>query len=278
LLAGKRRVRRHHSLSTLQVLEHEPLLERNGLKGGASYFDAATDDAGLTIATVMSAVENGAVAVDYARMDSITKTGARADGAMVQNMAGSGSIRVSARVIVSATGPWQARGTKGSHVMVPRSRVGNRSAVTLVAPQDGRVMFVLPSGDHAIIGTTDIFTEESPDDVKASDAEIDYLLASANYYFPDSRLTRDDIVETWAGIRPLAAAPPGANPSSISREHQISRDSSGVIIVTGGKLTTYRSMAAEIVDEVEKTLRRKPARSRTDEVLLPAPERVPVLR
>lgn len=130
-------------------------------------------------------------------------------------------------------------------------------------------MFVLPAGDRAIIGTTDIYTDESPDNVKASAAEIDYLIAAANHYFPDAKLTTSDVLETWAGIRPLATAPPGSNPSSISREHQISHDPAGVIVVTGGKLTTYRSMAAEIVDVIELALGRRPARSPTDEVPLP---------
>ena len=268
-LAGKRRVRRHHALNMEEVLEHEPHLNRLGLKGGASYFDAATDDAGLTVATLMSAVENGAVAVNFAEMRSFTKTDGRADGAVVEDVKNSNSIRVAAKVIVSATGPWQARGTKGSHIVVPRSRIGNRRAVTLTAPQDGRVMFVLPSRDNAVVGTTDIFTKESPDNVKASKEEIDYLLAAANHYFPDSSLVHDDIIETWSGIRPLAAAPQGASPSSISREHLISRDASGVIIVTGGKLTTYRSMAAEVVDEIDKTLGIKARPSHTDEVPLP---------
>jgi glycerol-3-phosphate dehydrogenase len=183
-------------------------------------------------------------------------------------MMSSGVVQVRAAVVVSATGPWQAKGTKGSHIAVPRSRIGNHSAVTLTSPRDGRVMFVLPSGERAIIGTTDTYTEESPDDVKISEQETDYLIEAANSYFPDALLTRDDIVDTWAGIRPLAAAPAGASPSSISREHLISRGKDGVIIVTGGKLTTYRSMAAEIVDEVEKSLGRRPARARTDQVPL----------
>ncbi|MGK2962629.1 MAG: FAD-dependent oxidoreductase, partial [Gemmatimonadaceae bacterium] len=252
-----------------QTLENEPALERNGLRGGASYFDASTDDAGLTIATIEAAIDNGAIAVHHARMESVTRSGPRADGALVRDTLGGGVTPVRARAIVSATGPWQAKGTKGSHVAVARDRIGNRSAVTLTSPLDGRVMFVLPSGDRAIIGTTDIYTSESPDDVKASDQEIDYLLRSANHYFPGAALTTGGVLDTWAGIRPLAASPPGARPSSISREHQISLDPAGVIVVTGGKLTTYRSMAAEIVDVVEKRLGRKPRRAPTDEVPLP---------
>jgi glycerol-3-phosphate dehydrogenase len=189
--------------------------------------------------------------------------------ATVRDTLGGETATVEARVFVSATGPWQAKGTKGSHIVVKRTRIGNRGAVTLISPDDGRVMFVLPSGDRSIVGTTDVYTEESPDDVKASEPEIQYLIRAVNAYFPDARLVRDDVIETWAGIRPLASAPPGASPSSISREHQISRGAAGIIIVTGGKLTTYRSMAAEVVDEVEKALGRRVVRAPTDTMPLP---------
>ena len=267
-LAGKRRVRRHHSLDRDDVLALEPELRGDGLKGGASYFDAATDDAGLTRANVKSAIEHGTTAVNFAKMESITATSGNADGAVVRDTNGGGSARVSARAIVSATGPWQAKGTKGSHVAVPQLRVGNHSAVTMISPDDGRVMFTLPSGEETIFGTTDLRTDESPDNVKASDAEIAYLLRAANFYFPDAALTPDDVVSTWSGIRPLATAPAGTSPSSISREHRISRDSDGMIVVTGGKLTTYRSMAADVVDHVESVLGRRHVETRTDQEML----------
>jgi glycerol-3-phosphate dehydrogenase len=183
---------------------------------------------------------------------------------MVRDMVGGGSVRIAAKSVVSATGPWQAKGTKGSHILVPRSRIGNNGAVTMISPDDGRVMFTLPRGSETILGTTDLRTDESPDDVRPSDAEVEYILRAANFYFPDAKLTVDDVISKWAGIRPLATAPPGMSPSSISREHRISRDSNGMIVVTGGKLTTYRSMAAEIVDEVERVIGRRHVPSNTD--------------
>jgi glycerol-3-phosphate dehydrogenase len=264
VLAGKHRGRRHQSLDTAGVLDLEPRISSKNLKGGASYFDAATDDAGLTRANVAAASRHGAVSVDHALMESATVTSRKSDGAHVRDMIDGGSVRVSARSIVSAIGPWQAKGTKGSHIEVPRSRIENNGAVTMISPDDGRVMFTLPSGDKTIFGTTDLRTDESPDDVKASESEIEYILRAANFYFPDARLSRDDVISTWAGIRPLAAAPPGMKPSSISREHRILRDQSGVIVVTGGKLTTYRSMASEIVDEVERVIGRAHVACRTD--------------
>ena len=264
LLAGKKRGRRHHSLDAAAVLSLEPQIKGNDLRGGASYFDAATDDAALTRANVESAVRYGAVAMNHAKAESPTITSRRLDGMIVRDMIQGGSLRVAAKAVVSATGPWQAKGTKGSHIMVSRSRIGNNGAVTMISPDDGRVMFTLPHGSETILGTTDLRTDESPDDVKASDAEVDYILRAANFYFPDARLTADDVISKWAGIRPLATAPAGMSPSSISREHRISRDPAGMIVVTGGKLTTYRSMAEEIVNEIEKSIGRAHVDARTD--------------
>ncbi|HEX2724044.1 MAG TPA: glycerol-3-phosphate dehydrogenase/oxidase [Gemmatimonadaceae bacterium] len=270
LLAGKRGMRAHHSLTAAQVLEKEPCLRRDGLVGGATYYDAATDDAALTRANIRSAAGYGAIVVDHARAESTTVTNGRADGALVHDMLAGSTVRVAARVTVRATGPWQAKGSKGSHIVIPGVRVGNHSAVTMISPDDGRVMFTLPSTQGTIVGTTDIYTSETPDDVRASEPEIDYLLRAANHYFPDAALTRHDVTSTWAGIRPLATAPAGTRPSSISREHRISTDKDSVIVVTGGKLTTYRSMAAEVVDHVERALSRSPHRAATDREMLPA--------
>ncbi|MEO5589365.1 MAG: glycerol-3-phosphate dehydrogenase/oxidase [Gemmatimonadaceae bacterium] len=267
-LAGKRGKRRHRSLDREAILAAEPCLRSTDLVGGASYFDSATNDAALTRANIVDAIARGAIASERARVESSKCCDGKCD-AQVADLVDGGSATVKARMIVSATGPWQAKGTKGSHIVVGQPRIGNEGAVTMISPDDGRVMFTLPDGDRTIIGTTDLRTDETPDNVVASEPEIEYLLRAANFYFPAAMLRRDDIVETWAGIRPLAAAPPGSSPSSISREHRISRHASGIIVVTGGKLTTYRSMAAEVVDHVERALGRPPRRAPTDREVLP---------
>jgi glycerol-3-phosphate dehydrogenase len=133
--------------------------------------------------------------------------------------------------------------------------VGNHGALTLLAPNDQRVMFVLPAGRLTIIGTTDTFTDAHPDEVRASAADVAYLLEAANSFFPAARLTSADVVSAWAGIRPLiAAGVENADPSDASREHAISNSANGVVSITGGKLTTYRIMAAEVVDVVASRL------------------------
>jgi glycerol-3-phosphate dehydrogenase len=149
------------------------------------------------------------------------------------------------------------------HVSVPRARIGNTAAVTLTAPQDGRVMFVLPAGPYTIIGTTDTYDATAPEDVHTTRADVAYLLEAANHYFPDARLTEHDVVSAWAGLRPLAASGATGAPSSASREHSIEQSAPGLVRVTGGKLTTYRAMAAEVVNRVESLLGSAPSKCHT---------------
>jgi glycerol-3-phosphate dehydrogenase len=282
VLAGGRS-RLHSTLNVRETLEREPSLESAGLTGGAVYYDACTDDARLTIANAVAARQNGAAIVSHTQVTRIIYDHGKAVGATVKSQHSDDTREVRARVIVNATGVWakeftsderarRHRGSKGAHVSVPRERIGNRDAITLISPIDGRVMFCLPAGPQAIIGTTDTWTEDSPETVHASPADVDYLLRSANAYFPRAQLERGDVVSAWAGIRPLASGG-ASSPSAVSREHSIVTDGSGVINVTGGKLTTYRSMAAEIVDSVQQSLGEELDRAPTDSVELPGADR-----
>jgi len=185
----------------------------------------------------------------------------------------SGTAKTEARTLFRLGKARSRSATKGVHVAVPRDRVENRAAITITSPDDGRVMFILPADTCTIIGTTDTWTAESPDEVRPSVMDVSYLLRAANTFFPAATLTRDDVIAAWAGIRPLASSAPGSNPSSISREHTITRDAAGVITVSGGKLTTYRAMAAEIVDAVERALGNNPSQCTTADAVLPGAER-----
>ena len=277
------RSRRHFTLNAAETIAREPALEGAGLTGGAVYYDACTDDARLTIVNALSARENGATVANHTRVTELLRENGKAIGAIVKPRHAGEAYGVRARVIVNATGVWENgfiaderarrhRGSKGVHISVARERVGNRDALTLISPVDGRVMFCLPAGPQTIIGTTDTWTNEAPETVHASVDDVDYLLRSTNAYFPRAKLMRDDVVSAWAGIRPLANAS-ATNPSAVSREHSIVTDSSGVISVTGGKLTTYRSMAAEIVDLVQRALGQERQRAPTDSTELPGADR-----
>ena len=277
-LALFRNVARHERLDARGVLATEPRLRPHELRGGARYWDATTDDARLTLANVLSAQRAGAVVVNHARVHALVRERDRIVGAHVVDAERGMTVEVRARMVVNATGPWSnriealaragsvagVRGSKGVHVSVPRSRVGNVAALTLIAPQDGRVMFVLPAGAFTIVGTTDTFDDVAPEDVRANERDVSYLLDATNHYFPDAHLTRADVVSAWAGLRPLAVrSGADTNPGSASREHVIDETSAGLVRVTGGKLTTYRAMSSEVVDLVQRSLGGARTRCRT---------------
>ncbi|MFL5612840.1 MAG: glycerol-3-phosphate dehydrogenase [Gemmatimonadaceae bacterium] len=271
-LALFRNVGTHRRLTARQLATREPELRHDGLLGGARYFDAATDDARLTLANAIGAREAGALVVNHASVRELIVDDGIARGARVEEILSGTHIDIRASVIVNATGPWSdelqrlddsyqrqtragVRGSKGVHVTVARDRVGNHGALTLLSPNDERVMFILPSGRQTIIGTTDTFTDSPPDQVRASESDVAYLLSAANSFFPAAHLTRQDVISAWAGIRPLIAGGAGeSDPGNASREHAIAESTRGIVSITGGKLTTYRVMAAEVVDVVLQRL------------------------
>jgi glycerol-3-phosphate dehydrogenase len=268
LLAAGGNVRRHRTLGKRALLEAEPLLRERGLTGGGLYYDAQCDDARLTLATVRAAVMHGALAANHMKVTGMIRTVAGMTGAYLKDDLTGETGEVRAHLVVNATGPWAdqvrrledpraeplLRPTKGVHVVVPRARIGHRHAIIFSSPVDGRVMFVLPWGEWSYIGTTDTDTTDPPDQVAAEEVDVVYLLRSANAIFPGARLAPEDVVTSWAGLRPLLAANPNAPTSLISREHRIVRGPGGVITIVGGKLTTWRAMAAELVDDVENVL------------------------
>ncbi len=290
LLAGFWNVRRHRMLSPKAVAEAEPALLRDGLCGAGQYWDCRTDDARLVLETALSAAGEGALIVSYAEVAGFVKEGGRIVGARVVDRLG-GEVVARAQVVVNAAGPWvdrvvaldapetppRLRLTKGVHVVVPHERVGNRAAVVLSAVADRRVMFVIPWGAHALVGTTDTDHPGGPDvppTVEPSD--VAYLLDTVNHHFPAARLAPGDVVSAFAGLRPLIAPRGKAtmSPSAVSREEEVFTSPSGLVSIAGGKLTTYRLVAKTVVDRVVDALRaagdrRRFQRSRTGEVPLP---------
>ena len=270
------RNRRHQALSPMDVHAHEPALDTNALVGGARYWDAATDDARLTLANVVAARELGAVAANHVAVVRAVHEGARLAGVVARDALSDSEFTIRARVIINATGPWSDAtaaltgdaqpshilGSAGAHIAVPRHRVGNNDAVTLVSPVDGRVMFVLPAQAHAIIGTTETPAHRGPDDIRATELDVSYLLRSVNACFPNANLQRDDVIAAWAGIRPLALARAGErSANTASREHAIAHRADGLLSVTGGKLTTYRVMAADVLQHARQEFERAGGRA-----------------
>jgi glycerol-3-phosphate dehydrogenase len=147
--------------------------------------------------------------------------------------------------------------------MVPRAKIGHTNAITFLSPIDGRVMLVLPWGDRSYIGTTDTDAPADPENVRTTEEDVLYLLRSANALFPAARLGPEDVSLSWAGLRPLIAAGGGA-PGAVSREHVILEGPRGLLTIAGGKLTTYRRMAVEMVDRVAAALGREKRSWRPD--------------
>jgi glycerol-3-phosphate dehydrogenase len=235
------------------------------------------DDARLTLSVARAAHESGATVLTYAAVTHLCATPGKLAVADVVDRLSDRTCRVQACVIVNATGPWsdhvrrladpkappRLRTTKGVHILVRRERLGNRGAVIFRSGVDGRVMFILPWGEFTYVGTTDTEYDGNPVEATADSRDIRYLLDSANGIFPDAALQEEDVISTWAGIRPLLAptALTDVSASATSREHAIWRDPSGLLNVAGGKLTTFRSMAAEVADHVATILRQEFGRS-----------------
>ncbi len=286
LLALFRNVRRHRMMSKRQLLSAEPGLRVRGLVGGARYWDAECNDARLTLATVRDAHRWGALVANYAQVNRFEIADGRVRGAQITDLTTGAALAIRAAVVVNATGPWSdelratlgertaLRTTKGVHLLVPRQRLGNREALTVSSLVDGRILFIIPRGELSYIGTTDTDTAEHPDDLRPAVADIVYLLRSANAVFPDARLTPDDVRVAWAGARPLSRSERSLSPGATPRDYTILEGPSALISVIGGRLTTHRLMAAQVVDRVSARLhdldgRPIPRRASTDREPLP---------
>jgi glycerol-3-phosphate dehydrogenase len=252
-------------LSATEVYSALPFLRSAGLLGAQQYIDCQTDDARLVLENVLDARDAGAVVASYLEVESVSPRRPVRVVNAVDRLSGE-RFAIQARLVVNATGPFcdslsegprRLRPTKGVHMIVDAERVqlGGR-AVVLHSPRDGRLMFALPAGPRALIGTTDTDwrapdqTGRPPrptDSVQVSSEDVDYLLEAANHAFPPAQLQREDVIGTSAGLRPLIAS--GADtPSATSREHEIWLDQRGILFVAGGKITTMRSMAEQVVD------------------------------
>ena len=257
LLAG-RNLGGSQVLSSAEVLELAPGARTEGLSGGVRYFDAFTNDARLVLDTLRSAEDAGATLVNYMRFVDCGDADVTRRCELRDELTGE-TCTINARAVVNAAGAWagriphskvRLRLTKGAHLVIDRARLPVRDAVVL--PAGDRIVFVIPWGERAIIGTTDTDYAGDPSEVRPEATDIAYLLQIVNAAFPQSRIGQNDVVATWAGVRPLIAprnARAGA-PSDISRSHEIHMSEPGWFEVTGGKLTTYRLMAEQTVDRV----------------------------
>jgi len=258
LLCGGRNLGQSTWLSRGDVQTRVPELRTMDLKGAVRYYDGFTNDARLVLDTLRSAAKHGAVLLNYCRFQNAAR--GEVWQCEVTDVVTSKVFKVQARTVVNATGPWadglphsavKLRVTKGVHLLVDHKRVPVTE--TVVMTEGKRILFAIPWGERTILGTTDNDYAGSLDEVVADRADINYILQIANGFFPRAALGPADVISTWAGLRPLLADRHG-NPSDISRSHEIRMPEPGWWDVAGGKLTTYRLMAEQTVDQLVRWL------------------------
>jgi glycerol-3-phosphate dehydrogenase len=263
LLGSTASAGRHRHLGIDETLAYAPNLVRPNLRGALLYHDAMEDDARFTLAVVRTAIANAqgaAVAVTRVRAVGPLHEGERVTGATVSDLLTGAKTEVRASAVLDATGVWGALPdrpfgarsfevlpARGSHLVIERSRIPARGGMTLRIP--GRVVFLVPWPRHWIIGTTDRPYRGTLDHVAASAEEVDEILDTLNGAL-DLTIGRDDIVSTYAGLRPLVAPADAASSGKVSREHRVAVEAPGLVRVSGGKYTTYRVMARDAVDAV----------------------------
>jgi glycerol-3-phosphate dehydrogenase len=259
-MGGSGAVPRHRHLSHRRALRMAPALRGDAFVGAIQYFDAQVDDARFTMTLARTAAGYGATIVSRARATGFIREGERVTGARVRDLENDRELTVRAREVINATGVWtdethrlagargdlSVRASKGVHLLVPRDRI--RLDTGLIMRTEKSVLFVIPWGRHWIIGTTDTAWELGKDEPAASGADVDYLLEHVNSVLTIP-LVLDDIEAVYAGLRPLLSG--GADETTkLSREHTVSQPVPGLTVIAGGKFTTYRVMAEDVVDAV----------------------------
>ena len=260
--------RNHTTFGAKKTLKLEPQLRSTGLNGGILYYDCVTDDARLTLECALDAQSLGAVVVNHAKAGKLLRDAAgKISGVVVTDLETGALTEARAKVVINATGPWSdevralasepgiLKPTKGIHVVIDCARLPVKHALMMISPRDKRAVFCIPWGlGRTVVGTTDTFFDGSPDSVNPTKHDVDYLLETANSYFPKAELSTTDVLATWSGLRPLLKPDDESEgASAVSREHEI-YDSPGFVTIAGGKLTTFRRMAAEVVDHAIKQL------------------------
>ena len=267
LTGGWRVGKLHERLDRDEALAYMPTLPQDRLVSAYLYYDAAADDARLVLTVLRTAaLDHGAVVANRVAAVGVSKDAAgMVDGVDVE--ADGERFTVRTRALVNAAGVWSdqvraldegsdpdsIRPAKGVHLTVPWDKVRNQIAAVVPVPQDRRSVFVVPNGRFTYIGTTDTDYDGPIDDPQCTPEDVESLLSATNFSCT-SEITTADVVGTWAGLRPLVKSAASGRTPDLSRKHKVARSDSGVVTITGGKLTTYREMAADTVDEVIETV------------------------
>lgn len=262
LLAGKYGFGASRNLSKEETLERLPTIKTEGLRGGVVYYDGQFDDTRLLTQMAMTAVEQGAVLVNYCPVVGLVVEGGMVAGARVRDDETGAEYELRARGVINATGAYSDRvrrmgdaeaagmvaPSQGVHLVFDASFLPGETAIMVPHTSDGRVMFAIPWHGHTLVGTTDTALEEVEDEPKAFEHEVEFILETAGQYLHHAP-GREDVLSVWAGIRPLVKAPGAASTAALSRDHSIHVDRNGLLTIAGGKWTTARKMAEDCVDQ-----------------------------
>ncbi|HJQ26341.1 MAG TPA: glycerol-3-phosphate dehydrogenase/oxidase [Blastocatellia bacterium] len=289
-LAGRQNFARHRWLTTAQALAFAPHLSVEGLRGAFVYYDGLTDDARLVIEIIKTAAGRGAVVANYVAASGFVERDSRIRGVAVTDTLSGEPLTVTGRIVINATGVWAddvmrlsdpaaartLRPSKGIHVVLPAAKLNTRAAVLIPSLGEQRFLFVIPWQERIVIGTTDTDYAGDIEDPQATADEVRRVIESAAQSFPDANITTDDVISSFAGLRPLAGGA-GAT-KELSRREVIIETKKGLISIIGGKLTTWRAMGERAVDRaVERLAANAPAapiaRSRSAEINLAHSER-----
>ena len=266
-LAGVPKDEQRKMLSAEKTLLHEPLLKKDNLKGGGLYYEYRTDDARLTISVIKTACQQGAIAINHAKVKEFTynKEGV-IDGIKLTDHIHATEHTLRSKVVINAAGPWvdDVRSfqkdttdrhlflTKGIHIVVDREKLPLKQSAYFDAV-DQRMMFAIPRGNIVYIGTTDTPYNDDVNQPYPTQQDVDYILQSTLRMFPDYPIGKRDIQSTWSGLRPLIQQK-GKGPSELSRRDEIFESKDGLLSIAGGKLTGYRKMAERIINRAQRVL------------------------
>ena len=269
-LADVKKSEQRKMLNKNEVLKKEPLLDSDKLKGGAMYYEYKTDDSRLTIETMKKAVEYGAKAFNYAEVtEYLYEQDFKISGVKVKDNFNDNEISVYGKYVVNATGVWvdemrkkddenskkQLHITKGIHIVVPKTKLPLNHSIYFDVG-DNRMVFAVPRFDVVYIGTTDTNYKGNYENPDIQSEDVEYLINAFNYISPKANLKIEDVESAWSGLRPLIHEE-GKKPSELSRKDEIFCSDSGLISISGGKLTGYRLMAKKVVGKIKKRMEKE---------------------
>ena len=250
-------IRDHRYFNNRRLGQKFPGLQLAHLNGATAYSDAMVDDSRLVLRVLQESIDDGGTAINYSKVTKLLLHGKQVEGVVLNDPDGGDGINLRAPVVINATGAWadrlrnqvnvekRIRPLRGSHLIVPHHLMPVTDVLTSLHPDDKRGVYIYPWEGTTVIGTTDLDHADDLDiEASISAAEVDYLLRAFNVQFPDQAISRENIISTWAGVRPVIGSEASKDPSRERRDHAVWSDN-GLITVSGGKLTTFRLIALD---------------------------------